>query len=438
MGGIALQTSPQDLLEGHGFKSLSDAFFNITNGKEQKGLEQLSFVMRELFNINVTFKLVDSSAEYKFFGFRAFPRNLPDFNDMADVRTAQNIGKSNWTNNNNWIIEIDGKIKNNYSSKLLPNDLVYLFIFFIEYNLCNPSLLERAKMLYEQVFCGDRIDYRVKKMLESPSVRALTKMITLQRCNWVNFYAILPSESLLNFNETSIAGYKNALNKLILTYGTTQLVNRKIDEFDHEIFGVIEWLYDGINDLRYSAFRFRKNLVCKINAMASPTIKLALTGIYRKFNESVSVVFAQESAVLPPMKKNKEQIAIENAHIDNVWKQRWKDVCEAYALEYIDKNGFAMKADKQEIDELRVRVASIDSVNDKVFLLERLHKQYAIIDNALAMMNDPKASHKVRQTKTELLKLKDELDLIRELIFKAPAGRMRFGLFVQYPEGYEG
>jgi hypothetical protein len=97
-----------------------------------------------------------------------------------------------------------------------------------------------------------------------------------------------------------------------------------------------------------------------------------------------------------------------------------------------------MKADKQEIDELRVRVASIDSVNDKVFLLERLHKQYAIIDNALAMLNDPKASHKVKQTKTELLKLKDELDLIRQLIFKAPAGRMRFGLFVQYPEGYEG
>lgn len=429
--GIALKTSPQDLVKGVGFDNIKNAFHYISNGKEQEGLDKLSMTMKELFDINVKFVLTDTSNEYKFFGFRAYPKQMDNFIGSNKIE----LGK--WEDEVNWTIEIDGKVRNDYSSKLLAPDLAYLFIFFIEYNLCNKSLIDRCNMLYNKVFSEDKIDYRVMRMLDLNPVAKITNVIVLQRCHWVNFLTELPNDSILRVDSSAVSGYLMAMDKLIKTYGTSGLVNRKIDEFDREIVGVIEWIYDGVNDLKYSAFRFRKNLAIKISTINSVIVKKILLDIYRSFNNSVTTVFAQESFG-PVVKKSKEQIAIERANFDNYYKRMWQDVCESYNLEFIDKNGNAMKADKQEIDEIRVRVANIDSVNDKVFLLERLHKQYAIVDNALAMLEDKKAAHKVKQTKADLLNFKSQLDLIREMIFKAPSGRMRFGLYIQYPSGYEG
>jgi tetrahydromethanopterin S-methyltransferase subunit A len=131
-------------------------------------------------------------------------------------------------------------------------------------------------------------------------------------------------------------------------------------------------------------------------------------------------------------------IAIENANIDAYWKKHMKTLLENVDVQFLDRNGMALKCSKLEVDELRVQVNDIDSTDDKIFLLEKVHKNLGIIDNALMMLKMPDKKHKVRQSESELKNLRSELELIREKIFKAPVGPTRYGLFVKYPEGYEG
>jgi hypothetical protein len=240
----------------------------------------------------------------------------------------------------------------------------------------------------------------------------------------------------------SMSIYRSAINKLIKAYGTMELIDRKMSEFDAGALGIVKLIYESINDLKYSAFRFRKNLVNMIKTTTSPYAKKVLSALYHKFSNKVDMVFAEESAQFVghqvSEEKTPEMIAIENANIDAYWKKHMKTLLENVDVQFLDRNGMALKCSKLEVDELRVQVNDIDSTDDKIFLLEKVHKNLGIIDNALMMLKMPDKKHKVRQSESELKNLRSELELIREKIFKAPVGPTRYGLFVKYPEGYEG
>jgi hypothetical protein len=235
--------------------------------------------------------------------------------------------------------------------------------------------------------------------------------------------------------------YRAALNKLMAAYGTYGLINRKLEEFDSGAKSILYWIFESANDLRYSMFRFRKNLQQHILGCTSPYARKIMISIYQDMESKVTHVFAEENAManlLLQKEKTPQQIAVEEANLQYNWKKRYAIAVENASFKYIDDKGFAKLVDQRELDEIRVGIQDIDSVEDKIFLLERLHEQLGRLDNALSMLEDRQRAHKVRQTKGELLKKKDEIELIRQMIFKAPVGKMRYGLYIKYPQGYEG
>jgi hypothetical protein len=182
-------------------------------------------------------------------------------------------------------------------------------------------------------------------------------------------------------------------------------------------------------------------MVQRIVGCSSPRAKEILIAIYKEFTDSVTRVFAEESAifdVLHPRPMTPQRKALEEANLAAQWKKRLQIAQENANFKYLDDKGYAKPVDIRELDEIRVGIQDIDSVEDKVFLLERLHEQLGRLDNALSMLEDKKLAHKVKQSKGDLLKRKDDMELIRQLIFKAPVGKMRYGLFIKYPQGYEG
>ena len=433
--GLQLKTNVEDVTHGQGFADLVKAFEDISM-KRPEGCNELAVFMRDKFNTSVVVKVVSGSAEYKFYGFRAFPYcdefTFPSPSVLLD-----------WGKISKWVIEIDDRLTNDYSKRINAKDMAVLFLYWIETNFANVTLSKRIEMLEKEIFCEGRVDHALVSFLyapkPNPQAHAIIALPRLYRCFWVNFETNLKNDSMLiRFLE---ADYRAALNKLIAAYGTYGLINRKLEEFDANAKSIIYWVFESVNDLRYSCFRFRKNMTQRIVGCMSPTAKMYMIHIYKNFTDKVTHVFAEESAffdALHPQEKTPQRKALDEANIEAHWKKQLKIAFENANFKYLDDKGWAKPVDTRELDEIRVGIQDIDSVEDKVFLLERLHEQLGRLDNALSMLEDKKLAHKVKQNKSELLKRKDEMELIRQMIFKAPVGKMRYGLFIKYPQGYEG
>ena len=89
---------------------------------------------------------------------------------------------------------------------------------------------------------------------------------------------------------------------------------------------------------------------------------------------------------------------------------------------------------------IMVEAEAIESVDDKVYLLEKLYREISAIDAALDMLDskDPKNQKKVKQTRNELLMLKEYSNDVRMRIMKIKLQPARYGLYIKYPGGYEG
>jgi hypothetical protein len=218
--GLQLKTNVEDVTHGQGFVDLVKAFEDISM-RRPEGCLKLSVFMRDKFNVDMKASVVPSSAEYKFYGFRAFPggNSFPDSSVLL-----------NWGTIPNWTLELDDKLVNDYSKRINAKDMAVLFLYWIETNLANLTLSKRVEMLEKEVFCEGRVDHSLISFLygEKPDIHAqhITVIPRLYRCFWTNFQTNLKNDSMLiRFLE---GDYRAALNKLIAAYGTYGLINRKI------------------------------------------------------------------------------------------------------------------------------------------------------------------------------------------------------------------
>lgn len=445
---IQLNKAPREIVAGPTFETLVNAFDSImTKGKESlAGVQQLKYLTRDIFNIDadISIPLYGEVSAYKFYGFRVFPKPFKDL--AADKPEPGPVGVINGVQvvPQQAVIELDPRLLNDYSNKLTPAEVAILYLYHMTEIVPDKELDNRLVFLHKAYMTPDNIDWRIVHLYteDNPSVYRLNVLLNLYRSYWVNFKRTPSMTSIVANYSDSMSIYRSAINKLIKAYGTMELIDRKMSEFDAGALGIVKLIYESINDLKYSAFRFRKNLMNMVKTTSSPYAKKILLALYHKFTNKVDMVFAEESAQFVghqvSEEKTPEMIAIENANIDAYWKKHMKTLLENVEVQFLDRNGMALKCSKLEVDELRVQVNDIDSTDDKIFLLEKVHKNLAIIDNALMMLKMPDKKHKVRQSESELKNLRTELGLIREKIFKAPVGPTRYGLFVKYPEGYEG
>lgn len=435
---ISFNKAPREIVAGPTFDALTKAFDkimtsgNVPSSKLAAGFSELKFLTKDIFNIDAEFTipLYSEQKDYKFYGFRAFPKPL----DLA----------YGYVNAHRWHIEIDHRLVVDYSHHLTPSEVAMLFIYYVENVMTDVTLDERIKYLHLSYMSPENLDWRVVQIYNrrNPSVYNLNLLLLIWRAYWVNFVEKLPETSIIYKYNDSYKTYTSAVNKIIKAYGTSELINRRLDEFDHGCLGIVKMIYESINDLKYSAHRFRKNFRLFIDATTSPYAKKTLEKLYHGFVDNVDMVFAQENSQFVGHRnatyKTQEMIAIENANIQAYWKNTFKTLLENVEVQFLDRNGMALKCSKLEVDELRVQVANIDSTEDKIFLLEKVHKNLGIIDNALMLLAQKDKKHKVRQSETELRALRADLEMIRERIFKAPIGPTHYGLFIKYPQGYEG
>ena len=134
----------------------------------------------------------------------------------------------------------------------------------------------------------------------------------------------------------------------------------------------------------------------------------------------------------PASKKLKEAQVIHDI------QKKFDKVVEAAEGTLVDKLGRCKRVTQEEIDVLRIEIEKIETVDDKVYYMEKVYDKLNIVQYALDLIGNHMGNGKVRDTKATLLNQKEQLLQIREAIIAKQIVKQKLRLWVKYPEGYEG
>ena len=223
----------------------------------------------------------------------------------------------------------------------------------------------------------------------------------------------------LAFKEGYGLELSNILGKLIAN-GKGDRVRRSEKDMDKDIEITIDWLIVNVKELQYRKDRLNKSI--KMIKLSTPSIFLA-----DQLDKIKHAVFKDDH------KEMMEKVAVINeAFILSSMKN-----CKVKAPHgAMDGSGRVKKLQIRDLDIYRAELERVDTVDDKIFLLERLYDLLDIAEYAKHMAKtDPR---KVIQSEQIIDLYIEQLHVLINEVNRKKITKTKYGLYIKYPADYEG
>jgi hypothetical protein len=410
-------------------------------------LDTIGRILSRCFDMTVGVSILDTVSDTDFFGVNIYPsidtaRSIVDTacdtvaSDDEIIYNGQryehpsDVVKAIWQNNREWHMDFDGKVFFSYSQMLTPREIVAMMLYKIEQTVFS---CENVMIVYKSIrHITLNVDHRTAAISKSVRCRNFFMIPILQSCDFTNFKSELPLESIFETSGELKKDYMAFLTKVATQY-SSGLINRPSYELKQDITYIMTWVMEAINDLKYTMELLKNILERQITAEKSYYVKNVLISIYSQF--TTKDPNAVEESYMPSTPESK---ALKEAVLHDQIVKEFEDVARTEEQKLLDKLGRCKRITQEDIDILRLEVEKINSVDDKMYYMEKVYDKLNIVEYALALIGDRDTKGKVRDSKTVLLKQKEQLLEIRELIINRRISPERYGLFVKYPAGYEG
>lgn len=407
------------------------------------GLRLLANHLRASFGIDTEISILDEDiSNTSFFGISIFPgtkcltalQTAIVNHDIVKVREI-------WQTNRAWVIEIDSRLIYDYSCGLNNQEIATLILFSVENVLFNyNTIINIVKDIVESIIS---MPYLIAQVARSNGLKFVWAIPIVYGCARSGFSLperlMRQGSSMITCEPEAMARYSSGIKKLTTRYGSSDLMLSD-NELSHEIHSILNWMFEGINDMKISSHRFIHKMQTNLQICPSPYIRTIYKSIITNFVATQSrldyaKVIVEGTIVECP---NPMVDEMNKRMVDDRWKKYVATIEAHMDHEFIDRYGFCKKVTKEEIDMCLLELGNVASADDKIYLMERLYVYISTIDYALEMLNDKDSAKKVKQRKEDLIHLKQYANEVRMRIIAYKIQPERYGLYIKYPAGYEG
>lgn len=404
---------------------IEESFRNIQHEKNiGKNLKLIESSIKREFGVSVKVSIIDNKRQ--FFGMCVYPspdeinkltRMLLEANaTMADVERlhVECISKGEH------VVEIDSRLLYDHNINASAGEITAILLHEIGHILTSNNVVCRFERAKEYIFI--KFDNRTRKLVKVlPMMSTLFNIVTLQIFS-NHFNVNLMKEK--HADELALKmGYGpelvDVLGKLIAN-GHGERVRRSCKDEDKDIELTIDWLIVNIKELEYRKDRLKKSL--KTIKMTTPSPYLA-----ERIGDLTDHVFKKDKEKLV----EKVEVINEAFILSKMHGEKSKAPSGA-----LDSSGKVKKLLPKDLAIYRAEIERVNTVDDKIFLLERLYDLLDIAEYAkLTIHTDPRRVMQSEQTID--LYIEQIHQLIKE-VNSRQIGRTKYGLFIKYPADYEG
>ena len=404
---------------------VEECFRNIQQEKDiNKNIKLIENAIKREYGVNLNITIIDNKKQ--FFGMCVYP-SADEINKLTKMLLDTNVRMADvekvhveFMTKGYHVVEIDSLLLYNHNLNASAGEVTAILLHEIGHIITSNNIVckfERAKE-----YMTIKFDYKTRKLVPViPLITTVFNIATLQIFSDQFNIQLMKEKKAdeLAFREGYGQELYDVLGKLIAN-GKGERVRRSEKDVNKDIELTIDWLIVNIKELEYRKDRLRKSLyLLQIN---TPSIYLRdwLKDIYNKIFKNDDLEMIKKAAVI-----NEAFI------VSNLNNKKMKAPSGA-----LDRSGRVVKLSPRDLDVYRAELERINTVDDKIFLLERLYDLLEVAEYAKYMIeNDPR---RVTQTEQTIdMYINHVHELISEVNSRKTA-KTKYGLYIKYPADYEG
>jgi hypothetical protein len=404
---------------------IEESFTDIkSKSNVDSALATLERTLKRMYALDIHVSLVNNNTN-KFFGMVIYPsKSLMD--NMIDVILNGKQDSSNlnatlelWKKNKEWYLEIDSLLLYDTTLNANPSEITAVLLHEIGHIINSNSVPQRLnRIIRYQVL---KLNYSIRELCKKSATNKLFELAVIEACSNKNFRYINKDSERAADNFVVNAGYgdtlDNFITKLIYANGNS-LVNRDDSDVDKDIEIVVKWAVENIGELEVRKTKLKQSIDVQIMKTPSMFVKSILKSIKDLFINTEGTAYKQML---------QEQI---------LFKTHKRIVAESMA-NFFNSTGKIKKLSQLDLDVLSVQIDKIENTDDKIYLLDLIYEKLELVNMAIDMI-DKGSSNKVSQSRQSLAAMQVQLQKMRDQVLGIKIKDKQYGLFIKYPEGYEG
>ena len=400
---------------------------NIQQEKEiGKNVRLIESAIKREFDIPVKISIIDN--DKKFFGMCVYP-SAEEIQKLTEVLISDPSKKKfsevekihrEFMSKSEKVIEIDSILLYDHNINATAGEITAILLHEIGHVVGSNSMVNRMARAKEYMMM--KFDNRTRKLIPVISfIPKLFNIVTLQ------IFSHQFNLQLMKEKEADELAYKegygeelyNVLGKLIAN-GKGSQVKKSNKELDKDVEVTIDWLIVNIKELEYRKDRLKKSL--RILKLSSPSKFLGdfISGIKDK-------IFKHDDE-----KMIEKAVVVNEAFILSCLRNKKMKA----PVGAVDSSGRVRRLVARDLDIYRAELERVNTVDDKIFLLERLYDLMDVADYAKYMLEEnPK---KVMQSEETIDAFIAAVQEIIDMTNARKISKTKYGLFIKYPADYEG
>ena len=405
---------------------IESCFRNIQHEKEiSKNLKLIQNTVKREYGISLDISILDNKKS--FFGMCIYPStgeiemltkammSAPNskvkYNDLEKLHREFMMKAT-------MVVEIDSMLLYDSNLNASAGEVTAILLHEIGHIVASNSVINRMRRAKEYMMT--KFDSNVRRLIgQMPMIDNLFGLVSLQIfSNQLNIQLLKEKQAdELALKEGYGEDLFSILGKLIAN-GKGDHIKRSNKEIDKDIEVTIDWLVVNIKELQYRKNRLKHSL--KLLKLTTPSKYLsnAISHIHDRLfkhdEDRVVATLVNEAFILSSI-RNKKFKAPSGA---------------------MDSSGRVKRLVSRDLDIYRAELERVNTVDDKIFLLERLHDLLDIAEYAKYMLEtEPRRVMQSEQTIDQYIASLN--DLIRVTSSKN-ISKEKYGLYIKYPADYEG
>ena len=404
---------------------------NIQHEKEiNKNIKLIENAIKREFGIQIEISIIDNKKT--FFGMCIYP-SPEEIGILTDIliNTSENTKSGykfsdaekihrEFMTNAPKVVEIDSMLLYDHNINATAGEITSILLHELGHIVASNSMISRLTRAKEYLMV--KCDNKTRRLIPMiPMIPQLFALVSLQ------IFSHQFNVQLLKEKEADELALKEGygeelfsiLGKLIAN-GKGDQVKKSNKELDKDIEVTIDWLIVNIKELEFRKDRLKRSL--KILKLTSPSKYLA-----EQISNIADSIFKNDDK-----KMIEKAVMVNEAFIfSNLKNKKMKAPSGA-----MDNGGRVKRLVTRDLDIYRAELERVNTVDDKIFLLERLYDLLDVAEYAMYMLEtDPR---RVMQSEATIQNYIQSVQEIIKMTNEKKISKDKYGLFIKYPADYEG
>lgn len=404
---------------------VEECFRNIQQEKEvNKNLKLIENAIKREFGINLKISIINNKKN--FFGMCVYPSE-DEINILTKMLLETNVRMKDvekvhieFMTKGEHTVEIDSLLLYDPNLNASAGEITSILLHEIGHIIASNGIVCRFERAKE--YMTVKFDNKTRKLV--PIIPMITKVFNIATLQiFSNHFNVDLAKEKKADDLAFKMGYgedlHNILGKLIAN-GHGERVRRSSKDMDKDIELTVDWLIVNIKELEYRKNRLKRSM--QLLLLTTPSQYLA--NWIHKINDSIF--------------KDDEKEMIEKAVVINeaFILSRLNDKNIKAPSGALDSSGRVKRLSPRDLDIYRAELERVNTVDDKIFLLERLYDLLEVAEYAKYMVE-----HEPRRVMQAEQSIDAYITQIHEIIGEVNKRRVtqtKYGLYIKYPADYEG